>query len=159
MAGDLVVVPSVRGATFRLTGQAPEAEAATERKGAADFRNTTILVVDDISTNRMVAAQLLVATGARVIEASGGPEALARLAQGGIDAVLLDLMMPDMDGRETLRRIRAAHGRSVPVVAMTADVLSIHGEDGLSSALDGFLPKPILPETLRDVLGSVLTRG
>jgi signal transduction histidine kinase len=159
MAGDLVVVPSVRGATFRLTVQAPEAEAATERKGAADFRNTTILVVDDISTNRMVAAQLLVATGARVIEASGGPEALARLAQGGIDAVLLDLMMPDMDGRETLRRIRAAHGRSVPVVAMTADVLSIHGEDGLSSALDGFLPKPILPETLRDVLGSVLTRG
>ena len=85
-------------------------------------------------------------------------EALARLAQGGIDAVLLDLMMPGMDGAETLRRIRATHGRTVPVVAMTADVLAIRSDDALRQALDGFLPKPILPETLREVLTKVLHR-
>ncbi|MFZ1512708.1 MAG: response regulator, partial [Tabrizicola sp.] len=85
--------------------------------------------------------------------------ALARLAEGGIDAVLLDLMMPGMDGAETLRHIREAHGRRVAVVAMTADVLAIHRDDGLREALDGFLPKPILPEALRDTLAMVLRRG
>ncbi len=159
MAGDLVILPSARGATFRLTVQAPEAEAVAERSGPGDFRGTRVLVVDDIATNRLVAAQLLLASGARVVEASSGPEALARLAEGGIDAVLLDLMMPGMDGAETLRRIRKAHGRRVAVVAMTADVLAIHRDDGLREALDGFLPKPILPEALRDTLAKVLRRG
>lgn len=158
MGGDLVVAPSVQGATFRLTLPAPEAEVAADRGGAADFRDRVILVVDDIATNRLVAAQLLVAQGARALEAASGPEALARLEQGGVDAVLLDLMMPGMDGHETLRRIRVAHGRSVPVVAMTADVLSIRRDDQLRAALDGFLPKPILPETLREVLAQVLQR-
>ncbi len=158
MGGDLVILPAVQGATFRLSVQAPEGEAAAERPGPSDFQNCTILVVDDIATNRLVAAQLLIASGARVIEAPSGVEALALLEAGGIDAVLLDLMMPGMDGSETLRRIRAAYGRRIPVVAMTADVLAIRSDDALRAALDGFLPKPILPETLRDVLAQVLRR-
>ncbi|MES2542621.1 MAG: ATP-binding protein, partial [Pseudomonadota bacterium] len=155
MGGDLVLVPVAQGTTFRLTVSAPEAEAAQATRGVADFRNRVILVVDDIATNRLVAAQLLVAAGARAVEAGSGPEALARLEQGGIDAVLLDLMMPGMDGQETLFRIREAHGRRIPVVAMTADVLSIRRDDTLRERLDGFLPKPILPETLREVLAQV----
>jgi len=158
MAGDLVIVPTAQGATFRLTVHAPVAEAAVEPPRRGDFRNARVLVVDDIATNRLVAAQLLFASGAQVIEASSGPEALVRLAQGGVDVVLLDLMMPEMDGAETLRRIREAHGRQVAVVVMTADVLAIHRDDGLREALDGFLPKPILPETLREALAAVLHR-
>lgn len=159
MAGDLVILPSAQGATFRLTVHAPEAGTATESAQPTDFRGCTVLVVDDIATNRLVAAHLLTAAGARAIEAASGPDALARLTEGGIDLVLLDLMMPGMDGRETLRRIREAHGPKLPVVAMTADVLAIHGDDGLRTALDGFLPKPILPEKLREVLASVLHRA
>lgn len=159
MGGDLVIQPAVQGSTFRLTLAAPEASAAAERAGPTDLKDCTVLVVDDIATNRLVAAQLLIASGARVIEAGSGPDALTRLEDGGVDAVLLDLMMPGMDGFETLRRIREAHGRKVAVVAMTADVLAIHRVDELRAALDGFLPKPILPETLRDVLCSVLRRA
>jgi len=158
MAGDLVIVPVPQGATFRLTVHAPVAKAAAEPSRRGDFRDSTVLVVDDIATNRLVAAQLLIASGAQVVEASSGQEALARLAQGGVDVVLLDLMMPEMDGAETLRRIREAHGRQVAVVVMTADVLAIHRDDGLREALDGFLPKPILPETLREALAAVLHR-
>ena len=158
MAGDLVIVPATQGATFRLTVQAPVAKAAAEPSRRGDFRDATVLVVDDIATNRLVASQLLIASGAQVVEASSGQEALARLAQGGVDVVLLDLMMPEMDGAETLRRIREAHGRQVAVVVMTADVLAIHRDDGLREALDGFLPKPILPETLREALAAVLHR-
>lgn len=156
MGGDLVLVPVAQGTTFRLTVSASEAEAAQDTRGISDFRDKVILVVDDIATNRLVAAQLLTAAGARAVEAGSGPEALARLEQGGIDAVLLDLMMPGMDGQETLFRIREAHGRKIPVVAMTADVLAIRRDDTLRERLDGFLPKPILPEALREVLTQVL---
>lgn len=158
MGGDLVLVPVAQGTTFRLTVAAPEAEASEDGQRLTDFRDRVILVVDDIATNRLVATQLLAAAGARTVEAASGPEALARLAQGGIDAVLLDLMMPGMDGQETLFRIREEHGSRIPVVAMTADVLSIRRDDTLRGRLDGFLPKPILPETLREVLAQVLRR-
>lgn len=158
MGGDLVLVPVAQGTTFRLSVPAPEAEAAPDATGLSDVRDRVILVVDDIATNRLVAAQLLAAAGARTVEAASGPEALARLAQGGIDAVLLDLMMPGMDGQETLFRIREEHGSRIPVVAMTADILSIQRDDTLRERLDGFLPKPILPETLREVLARVLRR-
>jgi signal transduction histidine kinase/CheY-like chemotaxis protein len=156
MGGDLVLLPVAQGTTFRLTVAAPEAEAAEDGHRLSDFRDRVILVVDDIATNRLVASQLLAAAGARAVEAASGPEALERLAQGGIDAVLLDLMMPGMDGQETLFRIREEYGSRIPVVAMTADVLSIRRDDTLRERLDGFLPKPILPETLREVLAQVL---
>jgi signal transduction histidine kinase/CheY-like chemotaxis protein len=156
MSGDLVIVPTAQGATFRLTVLAPEAEAVGPRVGASDLRDRMVLVVDDIATNRLVASQLLMASGARVIEAASGPEALERLAQGGVDVVLLDLMMPGMDGAETLRHIRATYGNRIPVIAMTADVLAVRRDDELRVALDGFLPKPILPEAMREALGRVL---
>jgi signal transduction histidine kinase/CheY-like chemotaxis protein len=159
MSGDLMIVPTAQGTTFRLTVLAPEAEAVGQRAGAADLQDRTILVVDDIATNRLVASQLLIASGARVVEAASGFEALERLAQGGIDVVLLDLMMPEMDGAETLRRIRASYGNRVPVIAMTADVLAVRRDDQLRVALDGFLAKPILPEALREALGRVLPMG
>ncbi|MES2915715.1 MAG: ATP-binding protein [Pseudomonadota bacterium] len=156
MSGDLVILPTAQGATFRLSVLAPEAEAVPQTVGVSDFEDRTILVVDDIATNRLVAGQLLMAAGARVVEAASGPEALKRLETGGVDAVLLDLMMPGMDGAETLQRIRAAHGNRIPVIAMTADVLAVRRDDQLRAALDGFLPKPILPETLREVLARAL---
>jgi two-component system, sensor histidine kinase len=158
MSGDLVLVPTARGATFRLTILAPETELAVEKPAMPSFVGHTVLVVDDIATNRLVAAQLLLAAGARVIEAASGPEALERLQKEAVDAVLLDLMMPDMDGVETLRRIRALPGPRIPVIAMTADVLAMQRETLPSDQLDGFLPKPILPETLGNVLGPVLRR-
>ncbi|MCU0902700.1 MAG: ATP-binding protein [Tabrizicola sp.] len=156
MGGDLVILPTPQGATFRLTVLAPETEVMPQRVGVSDFQDRAILVVDDIATNRLVAGQLLMAAGARVIEAASGMEALKRLEQGGVDAVLLDLMMPEMDGAETLRRIRASYGSRIPVIAMTADVLAVRRDDQLREALDGFLPKPILPEALREVLTRVL---
>jgi two-component system, sensor histidine kinase len=158
MSGDLVIVPSGQGATFRLTILAPESDAVVERPDMPNFSGQTVMVVDDIATNRLVAAQLLLAAGTKVVEAASGPEALERLEKGGVDVVLLDLMMPGMDGVETLRRIRAMPGPRIPVIAMTADVLAMRRETVPSDQLDGFLPKPILPETLSSVLGPILQR-
>ncbi|MGL4239114.1 ATP-binding protein, partial [Tabrizicola sp.] len=158
MSGDLVLEPMAQGTTFRLTVPAPETKETVPKREASDIAGRTVLVVDDIATNRLVATQLLLANGVQVVEAASGAEALERLARDDIDLVLLDMMMPGMDGHETLRRIRTLPGDRVPVVAMTADVLTARREPREVDPFDGFLPKPILPETLREVLSSVLAR-
>ena len=95
MGGDLVLLPSDRGAHFRLTLRAQKAKEARPKSARQyQFEGRTILVVDDIATNRLVAANLLKATRARIEQAASGDAALARLAEGGIDIVLLDRMMP-----------------------------------------------------------------
>src|SRR5256885_40146 len=80
-----------------------------------------ILVVDDNEQNRALAEGNLVAMGYEVQLAEDGPSALAMLAQEPPDLVLLDVMMPGMDGFEVCRRIRALpSGGDVPVVFATA---------------------------------------
>ena len=120
---------------------------------------TRVLIIEDEETYRETLGFLLQKEGFEVALAADGIAGLATYDRQGADIVLLDLMMPGMDGAETLRRIREAHGRNVAVVAMTADVLAIHRDDGLRAALDGFLPKPILPEALREALATVLRRA
>lgn len=120
-----------------------------------------ILIVDDDPVQRRLLKANVEREGHRAYLAENGRQGLEVLKarEGTIRAVVLDLMMPEMDGAETLRRIREAHGRQVAVVVMTADVLAIHRDDGLRDALDGFLPKPILPEALREALATVLRRA
>ena len=80
-----------------------------------------ILVVDDTEANRDLLARRLVRQGHRVDTASGGSAALARLAEDAFDLVLLDIMMPDMNGYEVLERLKAdPELRHVPVIMITA---------------------------------------
>jgi len=152
MQGDLVLLPATEGATFRLTVLA--LPAPPEADGGAmpppDLRGRTILVVDDIATNRLVAAVALQRLSARVIEAGGGRQALEILARDRVDLVLLDMNMPDLDGFATFCAIRAMQGAAarVPVVAMTADAMLAQKAMILEHGLDGYLPKPLLPEDL-----------
>jgi DNA-binding response OmpR family regulator/tRNA A-37 threonylcarbamoyl transferase component Bud32 len=95
----------------------PEAgeRASRETPGAA------LLVVDDNESNRDLLSRRLVAAGYAVATASSGPEALAALSEGRFDVVLLDVMMPEMDGLEVLRRIRDRFGvTELPVVMASA---------------------------------------
>lgn len=103
-----------------------------------------ILVVDDDSTNRLVARMLLERRGFSVIEAESGAEALDIVAAGGCDLVLMDLSMPEMDGFETTRRLREAPGavRHLPIVALTAHTSAVERKACLDCGMDGFLEKP-----------------
>lgn len=103
------------------------------------------LVVDDIATNRLVVVQMLRALRIEADEASGGSDALERLAQGEFDIVLLDMNMPDMDGEATFREIRGsgASWAQIPVVAITADTVARQRDYYLSLGLNGFVSKPV----------------
>jgi CheY-like chemotaxis protein len=86
-----------------------------------DPRRRTVLVVDDEEANRQLMSALLSALGLKVLTARDGSSALSMLAEGGIDLVLLDVMMPGMDGMEVCRRVREElHLTELFIVFVTA---------------------------------------
>ncbi|MCE6961470.1 response regulator [Cereibacter sphaeroides] len=155
MGGDLTVLPPHgRGARFGLTlAVEPVAEttAPPPRRGAEGWlAGHLVLVVDDIATNRLVAAAYLKLFGIRTIEVPSGSAALEALMREPVDLVLLDMNMPDMDGLETFQRIRALPepARHVPVVAMTADAMEDQRDGYLAAGLDGYIAKPVTPDRI-----------
>jgi adenylate cyclase len=83
--------------------------------------NATVLVVDDLPQNIRLLEAVLAPRGYEVVAAQSGAEALERVAAGGVDLVLLDILMPGMDGYEVCRRLRADDAsRFLPVVMITA---------------------------------------
>jgi CheY-like chemotaxis protein len=119
----------------------------------------TILVAEDNEINALLARALLARLGHRPMVASNGAAALeawaaARAAGTPLDLVLMDLHMPESDGIEATRRIRAAEagGPRTPIIALTADALSEDRAACIEAGMDGFLTKPLDRERLADVL-------
>nr|WP_314259905.1 PleD family two-component system response regulator [uncultured Devosia sp.] len=103
-----------------------------------------ILIVDDIPTNVRLLEARLSAEYYDVVTASSGPQALEIMASSDVDIVLLDVMMPDMDGFEVCRRIKAnPKTQHVPVVMITALDQPSDRVNGLESGADDFLTKPV----------------
>lgn len=120
------------------------------------MRKHLILVVDDEPPIvRLVKAKLRV-DGYEVLTASRGDEALEILQQESPDLVVLDVMMPDMDGFETLRRVRQFS--NVPVVMLTARGGDMDKLKGLQSGADDYITKPFNPDELEARIAAVLRR-
>jgi two-component system cell cycle response regulator len=103
-----------------------------------------ILVVDDIAVNRRLMQAQLSEEYFEVLLASSGPEALAICAREMVDLVLLDIMMPDMDGYEVCRRLKADPATlHIPVVLLTALDQQADRVRGLEAGADDFLTKPV----------------
>lgn len=104
-----------------------------------------VLVVDDNDANRLVLELMLEAAGLEVIGASSGAEALARLHERRVDAVITDMWMPGLDGYGLLAAIRAMPAtRHLPVVATTAARMSNDAQAFIDQGFSGFLAKPML---------------
>jgi PAS domain S-box-containing protein len=135
-----------------LAGPAPGSAAAP----AAPLQRLAglhLMVVDDNVMNQQIARELLVREGAAVDVAGGGARALHMAAGAAYDAILMDIQMPDMDGYECTRALRAtpAH-RSTPVIAMTANVLASDREACLAAGMDDHVGKPIAIDSMVAVL-------
>ena len=109
-----------------------------------------VLVVDDVAMNRDIAGSFLRAAGHRVTSVEGGAEAIAAVGTIDFDVVLMDVRMPEMDGLEATRRIRALDGERgrVPIVALTAQAFTEQVAECRKAGMDSHLPKPFGPDTL-----------
>jgi CheY-like chemotaxis protein len=116
------------------------------------------LVVDDEDDIREIAQISLEALGGwEVLTASCGAEGLATAAAEQPDVILLDVMMPDMDGPTTFRWLRAEPAtQSIPVVLLTAKVRASDREMFADLGVDGVLSKPFDPVTLSDEITAAL---
>ncbi|MFI5271893.1 MAG: response regulator transcription factor [Ktedonobacterales bacterium] len=121
-----------------------------------DPRSMTVLVVDDEPRLVDVVRMNLEVEGYRVVEAANGNEALARLKADLPDLVILDVMMPEMDGFETLRQIRAVS--NVPVIMLTVRQDEHDRIRGLEIGADDYLGKPYSPRELQSRIKAVLRR-
>lgn len=170
MDGDLVVVSQVgSGTTSRLTFRALPVQGAVlpQRRGLAIASapaekplrlGLRVLLVDDNAVNRKVIRMLLKPIKAEITEAENGREALDQLVAQEFDLVLLDVHMPVMDGIETIRQIRGTGEawRTVPVIALTADVMGYTRENLLSFGMSGYAIKPVDQRGLISEIGRVL---
>ncbi|MGQ0710686.1 MAG: response regulator [Rhodoferax sp.] len=130
------------------------AEAADERGRSSWERAATgirILLVEDHLVNQKLACALLQRWGHQVDVASNGQEAVQRVGEADYDLVLMDMMMPVMDGLEATQRIRAS-GLRLPIVAMTANAMQGDRERCLQAGMDEYLAKPVKMRELQAVL-------
>ncbi len=120
-----------------------------------------ILVVDDNRINLMVVEGLLKRTEAKVQCVSSGQECLNWLKHNPVDLVLLDHLMPEMNGLETLKKIRemGAQFEKLPVVVLTANVVSGAKEQYMNAGFSDYLEKPVSAKLLEDMLRKYLPEG
>jgi PAS domain S-box-containing protein len=144
-----------------------------------------ILLAEDNLINQTLAIKLLETRGHRVTLASNGIKAVEAFKQGDFDLILMDIQMPEMDGFEATRHIRAlelkahssklkeaessepsafslqpsARSGGIPIVAMTAHVMMGDREKCIDAGMDDYVPKPIKPETLYSVIDKVARKS
>ncbi|MEN0059974.1 MAG: response regulator [Bdellovibrio sp.] len=174
LGGDLKLVSSQpgEGSVFEIELQVevvPSAEDKQPLDGAKgrsrdsesmeplELQGKKILVVDDVSDNRLLISRYLKNTGVQIIEAASGSEALAAIEWAAPDLILMDIQMPMMDGYETTQRIRAK-GYDKPIVALTAHAMKEEIERCREVGCDEVMTKPArrkeLSYLIRDMMNT-----
>jgi signal transduction histidine kinase/AmiR/NasT family two-component response regulator len=167
MGGEIAVTSELgKGSTFRFSLDLPVAEAAAISRGitATPARSEALsfLVAEDNTVNQMIIEAMLRQLGHRVTLVSDGRQALAALARDHFDVVLMDCNMPELDGLEATRLLRAGaagvRDSAVPVIALTANAMDGDRETCLAAGMDEFLSKPVSIQALRQAIDRTRTR-
>jgi len=163
LAARLTMAPEVLSPNLAgdaLIGVADQAEAPAP----APARGLSVLVAEDNEINALLMRSLLTRLGHQAVITTNGEEALeswlaAKSAGAPYDLVLMDIQMPQLDGIETTKRIRAREagqpGRPTPILALTANTLVEDRYACFEAGMDGFLIKPLDREKLADALAAL----
>jgi signal transduction histidine kinase/HAMP domain-containing protein/CheY-like chemotaxis protein len=142
----------------RSAGSAPLEAPPPAEESSESLRGRKVLLVDDDVRNLFALASLLEDQGLEVIFGESGQEALAALERDReIDLVLMDIMMPGMDGNEAIAAIREIPGLgSLPIIAVTAKAMEGDREQSFSAGASDYITKPVDPSRLLSLIGSWL---
>jgi len=117
-----------------------------------------ILVVDDVAANRRMLADLLSPLGFDIRQAIDGVDALVQIADTAPDLVIMDIVMPEMDGIAAIERLRRKPGQPhLPVIALSANASMADQDRALTAGADAFLPKPLERDLLLARIGQCLS--
>ncbi|RPI88023.1 MAG: sensor histidine kinase, partial [Planctomycetaceae bacterium] len=144
-----------------LRGSQPASLSPSLPAEAFELTGLRILLAEDSLYNQKLAVGLLEKRGHQVSVAGNGAEAVEQVSRGSFDLVLMDVQMPDVDGLEATRQIRALEeqtGDHVPIVAMTAQALQGDREKCLDAGMDDYLTKPVRSQQLYETIAAVLAR-
>lgn len=159
MGGDLVAANARgQGACFRLSVLLETTDAPDVPVLGPSISGLQVLVVDDHVVNRRAIELVLQPFGVEATLAESGEEALELLRSEVFDAILMDVYMPGMDGRETTRALRAGTGpnRDAPVIAVTASATIKDWEACAAAGMSAHVAKPIDPMELFSALAQVM---
>ena len=168
LQGGIIGVHSVPGQGARFWFQLPlqmvpaqDGQATAEMARRLAHRSLRILLVDDNAVNLLVAKLMLQQCfpRAEITQATGGAEALAHLRQASFDVMLLDMVMPDVDGLAVIRSLRDtfdAPVRDLPVLALTASANPVDHDKCLAAGMNEVLNKPLDQQQLLDKMSAVL---
>nr|WP_052170094.1 ATP-binding protein [Massilia sp. JS1662] len=165
MGGDIEVASEPHeGSTFsfelavRAAAGSPAGAPSPGRIVGYQGERRRVLIVDDVPQNRAMLVDLLETTGFVVAAASSGLECLVLLDSFRPDLIVMDVMMPVIDGNETIRRIRQLPAwRAIPIVAVTASVNPDDERTSRAAGASAFLGKPVDVDILLDTIGTLLS--
>lgn len=117
-----------------------------------------LLVVDDNNVNLKVASRMISTFNYPVEQAHGGIECLEKVKQnkGKYDLIFMDIMMPDLDGVTTMKKLKEMEDFDTPIVALTADSMEGSREKYLAVGFDEYISKPLIKQILQETLGKYI---
>lgn len=146
-----------------VVGNAPTEQADDSKpkdknlRTASENDTLTVLVADDNAVNRLVAKKMLLQLSHEVLEAKDGIEALELIKHNSIDAILMDVQMPKMDGLVATQKIRQMHSPKCDtfIIGLTANAMESDKADVMVVGMNDYLSKPVRQEQLESALGAI----
>lgn len=157
-----VFMSDLKAALSRALGQQVAMPDQRDDAIAPDFAGRRILLVEDNELNREIAQAILTDAGFEIEEAEDGSIAVEKVRvseKGQYDLILMDVQMPQMDGYEATKAIRALNEKelaSIPIIAMTANAFEEDRRAAIEAGMNGHLAKPIDTEKLFEVLAEII---
>lgn len=148
------------GSIFRLLlPERPERQESAAAIGYGDkdlkWRDKSVLVVEDEDSNYELIRAALLRTGVHIVRAGSGLEAVEMAGNECPDLILMDLRLPELDGYEATRRIKAANP-GIPIVAITAQAMKEDRVKCMEAGFDDYFAKPVGPSGIREIASSYL---